>query len=189
MRVGYICMRLRSPATNFLLKQNQMNYLDGHLSLSYGFFPTKDPYRAFPPSHQVLNDVMIRIPEEMQKPSFREFVRQIPQASIQTLPEEFLPLAAAFYSVIAHAYWNCRATTEKPELPGNIKTPWEEVSKRLDRSSLNMDIVDLFINNWYVVDKSLPEAQRYQVENMDVIIPTFANQAERVFYLTFVEMT
>ncbi len=182
-------MQLRSPATTFLENLEKPGYLDGHLTLDYGFFPTTPPLIEFPAPYQAWNDAIERIPQKIKTPGFRRFVQNIPQLPIETLPDAYLPLAATFFAVISHAYWNCRATPEKPELPDNIKKSWQAISKRLSRSSLNMDVVDLFINNWRLIDPTLPEDKKFQVENMNIIVPTFANQAEKIFYLTFVEMT
>lgn len=142
-------MQQRSPATNFLAKLNKtIQYLDGHLSLEHGFFPATQPLREFPVSHQAWNEVIKRMPQEIQKPGFREFVLNIPLLSAESLPDKYLPLAATFFCIVSYAYCNFQTTPDKIKLPDNITTPWHEVSRRLGRTTLNMDGVDIFINNW-----------------------------------------
>lgn len=181
-----------SPASRFLTEELLSHpYLDGHLSMEDGFFPTRPPLTRFPASHDAWNQAIARLPEAIKRADFRKaFIETLPllSADAENLPDEYLPLAATLLAVLAHAFWNCRAG-EKPELPENIKRPWQEVSHRLGRDSLNMDTVDLFLNNWRFIDETLPADERVRIENMDVAVPTFANPAERVFYLTFVEMT
>jgi ferredoxin-NADP reductase len=72
------------------------------------------------------------------------------------------------------------------DLPESIQRPWDELAPRLGRPKPFLSYNDLIVYNWRLRDPGSPDPIR--VENLDLLVPTVGNEAERVFYLTQLEI-
>ncbi len=132
---------------------------------------------------------------------------QMPLLQAELLDDEYLPYAATLLSLLAHAYWRLgnsyytlRMSMVSAYLPESILTPWQIVNSRLGRFNDKVNLpfqnaYDLFLNNWKFIDQKNQvnpdgsyDKNQLLIENIEPLIPSFGNQAERVFYMSFVEM-
>jgi cytochrome b involved in lipid metabolism len=114
------------------------------------------------------------------------------------LPDQCLTRASMVLSALAHAYWRFGAdtfyverTTQVPTaLPPSILEPWREVSRRLGRVTPErpfQTFYDLFLHN-YRFAPGVAEGSPALIEHIELMVPTFGNETERIFYGAFIEM-
>ncbi len=175
--------------------------LDGYLSVEYGFLPPALPLNKLSGIYGIWDQYAAQIPELYFSNQTQEILSAMPMLSVESLPNSELPRAALVLSLLAHAYWrhgtdrafSVRMSEIDGELPDAIKLPWAAVNERLGRGSQPFQsFYDLFLNNFTL--RSAPGAQGaytqddVTIENLDVLVPAFGNEAERVFFMAFVEM-
>jgi len=90
--------------------------------------------------------------------------------------------ASTLLGVFAHAY-QYMAIDPPAALPDSLVRPWTTVSRRLGKKVPAVSYIDLFFYNWRLRDPAGPRA----LDNMDLLVPTWDNAAERVFYLVTTE--
>ncbi|GLV60842.1 hypothetical protein KDH_76610 [Dictyobacter sp. S3.2.2.5] len=157
---------------------------DGFLSTAYGFLPVEPPLLALPASHSAWDDMVDRLPELYRTLTMRRVFDQMPllAATPDALPDRYLLRASTMLGVFAHAYQYVE--TDPPgALPASILEPWKEVSRRLGKPLPYVSYIDLFFYNWKLRDPAGPRS----LDNMDLLIPAWNNQAERIFYLVTTE--
>lgn len=174
--------------------------LDGYLSVEHGFMGAKSPESALSGKYALWNEYVTHIPELYFSNKTQSVLSAIPLISTDELSDADLPRASTQLSLLAHAYWRhgvdrafkVRISSVDSSLPDCIAVPWQEVNQRLGRGDTPYQgFYDLFINN-YKVRGSQPgepvQLADLKVENMDLLVPAFNNEAERVFFMSFVEM-
>lgn len=181
------------PARYVLTKAIETNQRLGHenlgfLSETHGVMPSRPPVLRLPPTHQVWDELSDNLPELFRTLRVRQALDALPILSAKEadLPNEYLLRASALISMFAHSYFRVE-TAPPPDLvlPEALQRPWDEITKRLDRTAPHLSYIDLIVYNWKLIDPSLPDPMR--VENMNLLVPTVDNKEERIFYLTQVE--
>jgi sulfite reductase alpha subunit-like flavoprotein/cytochrome b involved in lipid metabolism len=158
--------------------------LDGFLSRQHGFLPVSPPETAFPASHAAWDDLVGRLPELFRSLGLRRTFDRLPvlDASPEALPDRYLLRASTMLGVFAHAYHYL--TIDPPAaLPPSLLQPWTTVSTRLGKAVPAVSYIDLFFYNWRLRDPAGPR----QLDNLDLLVPTWDNAAERIFYLVTTE--
>jgi cytochrome b involved in lipid metabolism len=153
-----------------------------------------------PESHVVWDELAAALPDLFFSNRAQSVLARLPQlsAAADVLPDEALTRAAVILSALGHAYWRCgpsrffprRITQVSSELPLCIAAPWRQVSRRLGRHDPErpyQNFYDLFLSN-YRVRTGIAEQAPRTIENLEVLVSCFKNEAERVFYMSFVEM-
>lgn len=172
---------------------------DGYLSERYGFLPSNLPKSRMDKAHLAWDDYAAQIPELFFSQSTQQVLNKMPllSATEGELPWEYLPRAALLLSLLASAYWrhgidsffSIRISELSSYLPDNILMPWLEVTRRLSRISPYQSATDLFFSNFKFIDESMEyRLENLLIENITPLVPSFGNQAERVFYMSFVEI-
>jgi cytochrome b involved in lipid metabolism len=174
--------------------------LEGALSFEHGFIPRHPTSATLPESHRIWDELAGELPELFLSNRAQSILDRTPvlDATPEVLPESALTRAAVVLSALGHAYWRFGAARFFPRriteignaLPPAILEPWREVSRRLGRYQPErpfQNFYDLFLANYRVRDDAPAGAPR-TIENLDVLVPSFENEAERVFYMSFVEM-
>jgi hypothetical protein len=158
--------------------------LDGFLSLEHGFLPAEPPLLAFPESHRAWDDMVDRLPELFRRLLLRRAFDAMPvlDARPQALPDRYLLRASTMLGVFAHAY-QYMAIDPPAALPDSLLRPWTTVSRRLGKKVPAVSYIDLFFYNWRLRDPGGPRA----LDNLDLLVPTWDNAAEQVFYLVTTE--
>ena len=158
--------------------------LDGFLSLAHGFLPAEQPLLAFPESHRAWDDMIYLLPDLFRRLSVRRAFDAMPvlDARPEALPDQYLLRASTLLGVFAHAY-QYMAIDPPPALPESLLRPWTTVSRRLGKKVPAVSYIDLFFYNWRLRDPAGPR----MLDNMDLLVPTWNNAAERVFYLVTTE--
>jgi sulfite reductase (NADPH) flavoprotein alpha-component len=158
--------------------------LDGFLSLAHGFLPAEQPLLAFPQSHRAWDDMTGQLPELFRRLSLRRAFDAMPvlDATPAALPDQYLLRASTMLGVFAHAY-QYMAIDPPPALPESLLRPWTTVSRRLGKKMPAVSYIDLFFYNWRLRDPAGPR----MLDNMELLVPTWNNAAERVFYLVTTE--
>jgi sulfite reductase alpha subunit-like flavoprotein len=161
--------------------------LRGYLTEERGFLPTRAPSTALPPSHTPWDELAEELPALFRSVSFREVARQLPvlDARPPALPDADVRRAATVLGILAHSWFRVE-TAEPGPLPEAIARPWAEVCERLGRSSPFLEFEDITTANWRLRDPDLPDLMR--VENLDLLVPSVGNDAERFFMMTLVEL-
>ena len=98
------------------------------------------------------------------------------------LPDRYLLRASTLLGVFAHAY-QYMAVDPPAALPESLLRPWTTVSHRLGKAMPAVSYIDLFFYNWRLRDPAGPRV----LDNLDLLVPTWNNAAERVFYLVTTE--
>ena len=157
---------------------------DGFLSTAYGFLPVEPPLLALPTSHHAWDEMVDKLPELYKTLTMRRVFDQMPllKATPDALPNRYLLRASTMLGVFAHAYQYVQ-TDPPAALPLSILEPWKEVSRRLGKPLPYVSYVDLFFYNWKLRDPAGPR----RLDNMDLLVPAWNNQAERIFYLVTTE--
>jgi sulfite reductase alpha subunit-like flavoprotein/cytochrome b involved in lipid metabolism len=158
--------------------------LDGFLSLEHGFLPAQPPLLAFPESHRAWDDMIGRLPDLFRRMLVRRAFDAMPvlDARPEALPDQYLLRASTLLGVFAHAY-QYMAIDPPAALPDSLLRPWTTVSRRLGKKIPAVSYIDLFFYNWRLRDPAGPRA----LDNLDLLVPTWDNAAERVFYLVTTE--
>jgi len=158
--------------------------IDGFLSLAHGFLPSEPPLLAFPESHRAWDDMTDQLPELYRRLSLRRAFDAMPvlDARPEALPDRYLLRASTLLGVFAHAY-QYMAIDPPAALAESLLRPWTTVSRRLGKKIPAVSYIDLFFYNWRLRDPAGPRA----LDNMDLLVPTWNNAAERVFYLVTTE--
>ncbi|GAB4057170.1 FHA domain-containing protein [Catellatospora paridis] len=158
--------------------------LDGFLSVAHGFLPAQPPLLAFPDSHRAWDEMTDRLPELFRRLTLRRAFDAMPvlDARREALPDRYLLRASTLLGVFAHAY-QYMAIDPPAALPDSLLRPWTTVSRRLGKQTPAVSYIDLFFYNWRLRDPSGPRV----LDNMDLLVPTWNNAAERVFYLVTTE--
>jgi hypothetical protein len=174
--------------------------LEGELSLEHGFIPKRPTSARLPDSHRTWDELAAELPALFLSNRAQSVLERLPRLSAapEALPDAALTRAAVILSALGHAYWRFgperffpqRITQVSTELPPSISDPWREVSRRLGRHQPErpfQSFYDLFLSNYRLRDGTPATAPR-TIENMEVLVSSFRNEAERVFYMSFVEM-
>ena len=158
--------------------------LDGFLSIEHGFLPAAPPLLEFPESHRAWDDMIDRLPELFRRLLLRRAFDAMPvlDARAEALPDQYLLRASTLLGVFAHAY-QYLAIDPPAALPDSLLRPWTTVSRRLGKKVPAVSYIDLFFYNWRLRDPAGPRA----LDNLDLLVPTWDNAAERVFYLVTTE--
>ncbi|WP_424528737.1 FHA domain-containing protein [Sphaerisporangium viridialbum] len=158
--------------------------LDGFLSLAHGYLPAEPPLLAFPESHRAWDEMTDQLPDLFRRLSLRRAFDAMPvlDARPEALPDRYLLRASTLLGVFAHAY-QYMAIDPPTALPESLLRPWTTVSRRLGKKIPAVSYIDLFFYNWRLRDPAGPRA----LDNMDLLVPTWNNAAERVFYLATTE--
>jgi sulfite reductase alpha subunit-like flavoprotein/cytochrome b involved in lipid metabolism len=158
--------------------------LDGFLSLAHGFLPAEQPLLAFPESHRAWDEMSDQLPELFRRLSLRRAFDAMPvlDARAEALADRYLLRASTLLGVFAHAY-QYMAIDLPAALAESLLRPWNTVSRRLGKKVPAVSYIDLFFYNWRLRDPAGPR----ELDNMDLLVPTWNNAAERVFYLVTTE--
>jgi ferredoxin-NADP reductase/cytochrome b involved in lipid metabolism len=157
----------------------------GFLSESHGFLPVEPP-RLRLPDHRAWDETAARLPELWRTVAVREAIEALPVLGVGELEDGDLWRASCLVSILAHSYVRSE-TRPYGELPPSIRGPWQELADRLGRPRPFLSYNDLIVYNWRLRDAGLDDPMRG--ENLDLLVPTVGNEAERVFYLTQVEIS
>jgi sulfite reductase (NADPH) flavoprotein alpha-component len=157
---------------------------EGFLSAAHGFLPAEAPLLALPESHRAWDDLIERLPELYRTLSMRGALDELPilEASREALADRYLLRASSLLGVLAHAYQYVEIDPPAA-LPPPIVEPWREVSRRLGKPVPYVSYTDLFLYNWKLRDPAGPR----RLDNMDLLVPAWNNQAERIFNLVTTE--
>lgn len=184
-----------------IVTRNKHNpILDGHLSIEYGFMSPITPEARLPGKFAIWNELVDQVPELYFSNKTQSILEEMPVLDAIDLEDIYLSRAATILSFLAHAYWrhgverafNVRISNISSKLPDCIAKPWQQINQRLGRGDAPyQSFFDLFINNFRI--RNIEPGNAYniseiKVENLDVLIPVFNNDAERVFFMSFVEM-
>ena len=184
-----------------ILKQISLNpMIDGYLSIEHGFMGSTSPTSSLSGKCALWSEYVTHIPELYYSNKTQSVLSAMPIISADELRDSDLSKAATQLSFLAHAYWRhgvdrafkVRLSSSDASLPDCISIPWRDVNQRLGRGDTPYQgFYDLFVNNYKVRGKKPGEPVNLgdiKVENLDVLVPVFNNEAERVFFMSFVEM-
>ncbi len=197
----------KSPLRTFIQQIETEEIYDGHLSLEHGFLPARVPQKTLPVAFKAWEEFAEKIQNFLFVANPQAVLEEMPLLQAEQLDDKYLPYAATLLSLLAHAYWrlgnayySLRMSMVSAYLPACILTPWQIVNRRLGRFNDKVNLpfqsaYDLFLNNWRFItpenqvnpDGSYDKEQLI-IENLEPLIPSFGNEAERVFYMSFVEM-
>jgi cytochrome b involved in lipid metabolism len=191
---------MRSSCRQYVEALEQRPPLEGQLSLASGFLPLAPTRSELPASHRIWDELAAELPQLFFSNATQRVLSNLPRLSVaeDELADEDVTRASVVLSALAHAYWRFgvdrffpqRITQVPTELPASISLPWRELSRRLGRHRPEQpfqNFYDLFLANY----RYAPHAGRgspLTIENLELLVPSFGNEAERVFYLSFVEM-
>ena len=159
----------------------------GFLSESHGVMPISPPRLRMSAAHREWDELAAQLPMLFRTMEVRRALEEMSvlEASPESLPDEELLRASELLSMFAHSYF--RVDQDTPEvLPASIQRPWRQVSERLDRPAPHLSYIDLVMHNWRLVDPNRPDPMC--IENLELLVPIYDNQAERVLYLVQVEV-
>ncbi|HTV22770.1 MAG TPA: cytochrome b5 domain-containing protein [Polyangiaceae bacterium] len=189
-----------SGCAQFLAKLEANPSLEGHLSVRHGFLSPERPVEHLPSEYEVWDEMGRALPELFFSNRTQAIMAAMPVLSAREegLPDQCLTRASMLLSALAHAYWRFGAdtfyverTTQVPTaLPPSILSPWQEVSRRLGRVTPErpfQTFYDLFLQN-YRLAPGVAEGSPALIQNIELMVPTFGNETERIFYGAFVEM-
>lgn len=179
------------------IELTENNFLDGNLSFTHGFLPKSSPIDNLPSHFKIWEEYASKIPELFFSNNTQTELEKIPIIDVDLLSDEYLPRAATLLSLLASAYWrhgisnflSLRNNIENGSLPESIETPWKKICIRLSRFPLPYQSgVDLFLNNFKLKPEFDYKLENIKIENLDVLVPSFKNEPERIFYMSFVEI-
>jgi predicted heme/steroid binding protein len=189
-----------SGCAQFLAELEANPSLEGHLSVRHGFLSPQRPPQHFPSEYEPWDDMARALPELFFSNRTQAILAAMPvlSASEDGLPDQCLTRASMVLSALAHAYWRFGAdtfyverTTRVPTaLPPSILQPWQEVSRRLGRVTPErpfQTFYDLFLHN-YRYAAGVPEGSPALIQNIELMVPSFGGETERIFYGAFIEM-
>lgn len=173
---------------------------EGAVSFDRGFVPRHPTAARLPESHRLWDELAHDLPGLFLSNRAQSVLERasVLGATARELPAPALTRASVVLSALAHAYWRFggarffpqRITQVPSALPPSILVPWQEVSRRLGRHEPSrpfQNFYDLFLSN-YRLRAGVPADAPRIIENLEVLVPSFRNEAERVFYMSFVEM-
>jgi len=173
---------------NYAEKKNKENNHEnlGFLSFERGFMPLNEPIQSLPSTFTIWDQIAQNLPHHYKNQSLRKALNtmQVLDANEESLPDKYLCRASMLMSMLAHAYVRSERV-EDLNIPESITKPWETITKRLKRPKPFLSYIDLIIYNWKLRDFN----KAFEVENLDLLVPTVNNQEERVFYLTQTEIS
>jgi hypothetical protein len=195
------CQTSRTPIQSLLEAAHTEAPAFGHpyegvLSERFGFLFPQPPLLSMPASHIVWDEIASALPIALESGRVRCLIDLLPQlpADAASLDASYLCRAATVLGVLAHAYeaeinagrkaW-LPHPAQRPTLPDCVELPWTQVCQRLGRRQAAMTYYDLILHNWRMRDPAAEHPR--DVENLDVLVPAFGNQEERIFYMTMVE--
>ncbi len=177
-----------SSSHNYIVYAEKINTQNGHenlgfLSFKRGFMPLKNPISKLPAPFDIWDKIAQELPKHYKNQTLRVSLQKMEILDATMLGEKFLCRASMLMSILAHAY----ARNERNEdlnIPESIKTPWEIITKRLNRPQPFLSYIDLIIYNW----KQKETNNTFELDNLELLTPTVNNQEEQVFYLTQTEI-
>ncbi len=174
--------------------------LEGHLSRAHGFLRPELTRERLPPSHRAWDEAAAGLPSLFASNKAQAILADLPilPSTADALADEDLTRASVVLSALAHAYWRFgadrffpqRITRVPTDLPDSIALPWRNLALRLGRSDPSrpfQNFYDLFLANFRLARHAARDAPRI-IENLEILTPSFGNEAERIFYMSFVEM-
>ena len=183
---------------SFIQKElNSGEYIDGNLSIENGFLPHKPTLTFLPKEFTIWNEVVQQVPQLFYSNRSQDVLEQLPVLDTDKLDNHHLPYAAIVISILASAYWRHglrnylipRNNIEHGTLPSAIEIPWRNICVRLKRNPMPYQSgCDLFLNNFKFVDDYPYQLDHIKIENITPLVSSFGNMAERVFYMSFVEI-
>ncbi|MTI31167.1 cytochrome b5 domain-containing protein [Xanthovirga aplysinae] len=180
-----------SPAYEYLLNAEAKNIeLEhenlGFLSLENGFMPSLEPLQSLPSQFSKWDEIAKNLPFHYKHQTLRKALKKLPLLipDKENLPDKYLCRASALMSMLAHAYVR-NERVEDLNIPESIEVPWKIITKRLKRPKPFLSYIDLIMYNWKIRNRN----EDFEVENLDLLIPTVNNQEEQVFYLTQAEIS
>lgn len=192
------------PLASYVDAAAALPHTDGNLSLRYGFLPPHLDVRPLGPVHEAWEDAAAMLPELAFSSRAQRVLDGIPvlPADARHLPDGQLKRAVTLLGMIAHAYWRFgldrlyspRNNDVSSHLPDGIRLPWDEVCRRIGRPHTGMTFEDSTFINVTFTDRSLLDAdggyraEDVRTENLEVVIPAYRNNTERVFLCAIVEM-
>jgi cytochrome b involved in lipid metabolism len=193
-------MVMSGNCRRFVELQAECPPLEGRVSFERGFIPPELTPEALNSTHAAWDELAEDLPRLFlgQRAYERLAAAPVLSAEIDALSDADLTRAGVVLAALAHGCWRFGASrffprriTEVPtQLPDSVRLPWCQVSRRLGRHEPErpfQSFNDLFLSN-YRLRPGLPADAPRIIENMDVLVATFRNEAERVFYMSFVEM-
>jgi sulfite reductase alpha subunit-like flavoprotein len=120
--------------------------------------------------------------------TYRDAAQDLPvlEAGPSALVDADVRRATTVLGILAHSWFRVE-TSEPGPLPEAIARPWAEVCARLGRPTPFLEFEDITTANWRPLDPDAPDPMR--VENLDLLVPTVGNDAERFFMMTLVELS
>jgi predicted heme/steroid binding protein len=189
-----------SGCAQFLAELEANPSLEGHLSVRHGFLSPQRTPEHFPSEYEPWDDMARALPELFFSNRTQAILAGMPVLSADEdgLPDPCLTRASMVLSALAHAYWRFGAdtfyverTTRVPTaLPPSILQPWQEVSRRLGRVTPErpfQTFYDLFLHN-YRYAAGVSEGSPALIQNIELMVPSFGGETERIFYGAFIEM-
>lgn len=189
-----------SGCAQFLAELEANPSLEGHLSVRHGFLSPERPVEHLPSEYEPWDEMARALPELFFSNRTQSILAAMPvlTATEDALPDQCLTRASMVLSALGHAYWRFGAdtfyverTTQVPTaLPASILEPWQEVSRRLGRGAPErpfQNFYDLFLHN-YRLAPGVADGSPALIQNIELMVPTFGNETERIFYGAFVEM-
>ncbi len=158
----------------------------GFLSFERGFMPLKNPIQNLPSPFSIWDQLATNIPFHYKNQSLRKAIKAmvVLDPNETALPDKYLCRASMLMSMLAHAYVR-NERVEDSNVPESIVKPWKTITRRLKRPQPFLSYIDLILYNWKLKEIQKP----FEVENLDLMVPTVNNQEERVFYLTQAEIS
>ncbi|MEW5958086.1 MAG: FHA domain-containing protein, partial [Chloroflexota bacterium] len=181
------------PSRLILTTAEQSNKRLGHENLGFlselhGLMPMKPPPLHLPAGFETWDDMAASLPELYRTLRVRQALRDMPVLSTKAedLPDEYLLRASVIMSMLAHAYHRVDAAPPTQPMPDGVQLPWEQITRRLNRTAPHLSYIDLIMYNWRMVDPERDDPMR--VDNLRLLVPTVDNKEERIFYLTQIEI-
>ncbi|MDH6574657.1 cytochrome b5 domain-containing protein [Kitasatospora sp. MAP5-34] len=179
------------PARRVLTSATATNQRLGHenlgfLSESHGFMPVRPPLAQLPGAFAVWDEIAAQLPELTRTLRVRPALRRLPvlDAAAEQLPDEALLRASVVLSHCAHAFHYVGPGAPGP-IPDPVMRPWQQVSGRLDRAQPHMSYADMTTYNWRLREPICADPLR--VENLDLLVAVWGNEAERLFLANTIE--
>jgi cytochrome b involved in lipid metabolism len=191
-------MSINNGCRAFVLQsQHHDDFIDGSLSLSYGFMPKEPVLSKLPKYFDPWESIIEEVPALYYQNRTQKLLDNLPLLDANKLEVDELPRAATLLSILASAYWrhgveknfNVRNTIEDGKLSASLFEPWTHVCERLGRGKRPyQNCYDLFLKNFLIRENKDHIVENMKIENLDVHVKSFGNEAERVFYMSFVEI-
>lgn len=174
----HILVKIAESENKLLNHENK-----GFLSFSNGFMPQITPLSKLPSELTLWDEIASQLPLMFKTQTVRQNINQLPDLSSAAieLEDKYLLRASSILCFLAHAFVRSNKNTI---VPSNVMKPWKLISDRLNRPAPFMSYIDLIVYNNRLIDPN----GKFEVENLDLLIPIIGNQEERVFYLVQTEI-